>query len=298
MINLRQIEAFRAVMMHKTVTRAAEVLYVSQPAVSRLITDLEGSIGFPLFQRRKGRLVPTPEAEGLYEEVEKSFVGLEKITTAAREIREFRTGSLFICSMPALALAFLPPVLQAYSTDNPGVTVSLQVHSSQRVAEWVATQQCDLGLVGMDLDETGVRQVALGSAPLRLVMPPDHPLAGQQTVHVEDLADVAFVSLGQLQDVRPAVDRVFHEAGVRRRLRIETQLSAVACEFVLAGSGVALVDPVTASGYAARGLTSRPFSPAIPFHYSALVPDFRPPSRVTRAFLALLSERLEAALDF
>lgn len=296
MINLRQIEVFRAVMVHKTVTRAAEVLYISQPAASRMIADLEHRVGFELFVRTKGRLVPTPEALGLYEDVEKSFVGLEKITKAAGDIREFRTGRLFISCMPALAFSFVPQVLKEFSGAQPGVTISLQVHSSQRVSEWVATQQCDLGFVGMDLKDPGVREVPLASAPLRLIMPPDHRLARLDSVDVKELDGEPFISLGQQQEVRPEVDRVFHAANVQRYVRIETQLSAVACEFVRAGAGVSLVDPVTALRYEAMGLCSRVFTPAIYFTYRGLLPDFRPPSRTTSAFLELLQKRLSHAL--
>ncbi|MCP4433148.1 MAG: LysR family transcriptional regulator, partial [Gammaproteobacteria bacterium] len=75
-MNLRQLEAFRAVMITRSITRASELLFVSQPAVTRLINDLESSVAFPLFQRIKKRLHPTPEAHAFYEEVERSFAGL------------------------------------------------------------------------------------------------------------------------------------------------------------------------------------------------------------------------------
>ena len=89
-INLRQLEAFRAVMQTRSITRASELLFVSQPAVTRLIKDLEASVGFSLFQRLKKRLYPTPEAFSFLEEVELSFSGLDKINIAAREIRDRR----------------------------------------------------------------------------------------------------------------------------------------------------------------------------------------------------------------
>ncbi|MFC3286115.1 LysR substrate-binding domain-containing protein [Litchfieldella rifensis] len=296
MVNLRQIEAFRAVMIHKTVTRAAQTLHVSQPAVSRLISDLEYFVGFELFKRHKGRLIPTPEAQALYEDVERAFVGLDKITETAREIREFRTGRLLLSCMPALALTILPRLVNEFSVRHPGITISLQAHSSQRVLEWVATQQCDAGLIGMHLDDPAVTIMPLASGALRLVMLPTHPLAAKTEVNIRDLENESFVSLGQLQDVRPIIDQTFREAGVKRRMRIETQLSSVACELVIAGAGVSLIDPVTASYYAQRGLVSRPCTPEIPFHYSAVLPAFRPPSRLVLDFLEEVGNYLERML--
>lgn len=297
MVNLRQIEAFRAVMVHKTVTRAAQTLHVSQPAVSRLIADLEYHVGFSLFKRDKGRLVPTPEAQALYEDVERAFVGLDKITETAKEIREFRTGRLFISCMPALALSVLPSMVHDFSARHPGITISLQAHSSQRVLEWVGTQQCDLGFIGMHIEDPAVTILPLATGYLRLMMQPTHPLAKKRVIHIQDLKDQAFVSLGQLQDVRPLIDQAFHAAGVKRRMRIETQLSSVACELVKAGAGVSLIDPVTASFYSKQGLVSKPFLPAIDFHYSAVLPAYRPPARLAMEFLENAKIQLQRLIE-
>ena len=297
MVNLRQIEAFRAVMVHKTGTRAAQTLHVSQPAVSRLIADLEYHVGFSLFKRDKGRLVPTPEAQALYEDVERAFVGLDKITETAKEIREFRTGRLLVSCMPALALSALPGMVHDFSARHPGITISLQSHSSQRVLEWVGTQQCDLGFIGMRLEDPAVTILPLATGYLRLMMQPSHPLARKQVVDIQDLEDQPFVSLGQLQDVRPIIDQAFHAAGVKRRRRIETQLSSVACELVKAGAGVSLIDPVTASFYSKQGLVSKPFLPAIDFHYSAVLPAYRPPARLAMEFLEDAQSQLQQLID-
>ena len=102
-MNLRQIEAFRAVIVAGTVTRAGEMLRVSQPAVSRLIADLERSIGFALFERRRGRLLPTTEARYFHREIEKAYVGLDHLTKAAEAIRNLQGGQLRVAAMPAFA---------------------------------------------------------------------------------------------------------------------------------------------------------------------------------------------------
>src|SRR5690606_32731373 len=91
-ITLRHLESFRAIIVCKTVTNAAEMLHVSQPVVTRLIADLEERIGIQLFERRKGRLHPTPEAMLLYEDVHRSLSSIERITNAASEIRSLQRG--------------------------------------------------------------------------------------------------------------------------------------------------------------------------------------------------------------
>lgn len=297
MINIRQVEAFRAVMKEETVTRAAQILHISQPAVSRLIKDLEYYIGFSLFEREKGRLLPTPEARALLEEVEKAFLGMEKVIDAAKDIREFRTGRLFVSCMPLLALTFLPRWVTNFSNQHPNITISLQTHSSQRVLEWVVTQQCDIGFIGMELADPAAKIIPLASGPLRLVLPTNHPLAKNKKIHIKDLDNEPFVSFGQSKDVHDLVNRAFHDAGVNRRIRLETQLSSVACELVRSGAGVSLIDPLTAHFYSEQGLVSLPFYPKIHFHYSAVLPTYRPASRLTLEFLEFIKQSLNQLMS-
>lgn len=200
MINIRQIEAFRAVIQHGTVTSAATALHVSQPAVSRLVKDLEYYLGFLLFQRKKGRLVPTPEALALVDEIDKAFLGIEKVIDAAKDIREFRTGRLFVSSLPSLALTFLPVWVTDFSNQYPEISISLQTHSSQRVLEWVTTQQCDIGFIGMDLEDPTVDIIPITNNPLQLVMPVEHDLAHKDIIYPNDLDNMPFVSFGQSRE--------------------------------------------------------------------------------------------------
>ena len=291
-LNLRQLEAFRAVMIGKTITRAADALFISQPAVSRLIADLEHSVGFTLFERRRGRLLPTPEGLALYEEVERSFTGIEQIARTAREIREFRTGSLLIAALPALSLGYLPGLIQRFSRDHPDISISLQIRSSQKVAEWMIAQQGDLGLTAIEGDNPAFAVEPLLNTRMVCVLPADHPLRTHPSIRPGDLAGEDFISLGS--EHRLPIDRVFAEAGVKRRLRIETQLSAAACLFALEGAGVSIVDPVSAAAFSARGVVVRPFEPVIPFDFQVLYPAYRPRSRLTEQFVALLRADLQA----
>ena len=289
-MNLRQLEAFRAVMIGKTITSAAAMLYISQPAVSRLIADLERKVGFALFERHKGRLHPTPEGLALYEEVERSFIGVKKIARTAHQIREFQIGSLVIAGLPALSLGYLPRIIHRFAEQHPGITISLQIRSSQWVAEWITFGQCDLGLVASEVDNRAVVVEPLLRTQMVCVVPADHRLRNAEIIRPQDLAGEVFISLGF--EHRHPIDAVFSEARVTRKQQIETQLTAAACDFVLEGAGVSIVDPVTASSYRSRGVVIKPFEPAIPFEFRLLFPAYRPRSRLTEAFVAMLKADL------
>lgn len=286
-LNHRQLEAFRAIMQTGMVTRAADLLNVTQPAISRLLADLEHAVGFPLFERAKGRLFPTVEAKLLITEVERSFSGLDKISRFAQGIRQFEHGSLTIAAMPAMGLGFLPRVITRFAEAHPKVRFRLATQSSPEVLESVATQQYDLGFATVHAEHAAVRIEPWRVSQLVCVLRPDHPLAHADVIRAPDLRGERFVSLGPESGIRQRINLAFEDAGVPINLVIESQLSATVCAFVRAGAGVALVDPISASEFLSQGLIARRFELAIPYTYSLLLPVHRSRSRLVDPFLEL-----------
>jgi len=291
-LNHRQLEAFRVLIQTGTVTATARILRISQPAVSRLIGDLESVLGLTLFTRTKGRLSPTQEARALGREVELSFVGLETIRQTAKDLREYRTGNLKLATMPALALSYLPRLAHRFLENHAGVTLDLQVLPSQTVAHWVATQRVDVGFAAQWRTDAAISSEILASAALMAVLPPDFPLPADGVVRPETLAGEPFVSLELGLQTRFLIDQIFFAAKIARRQMVETALSHVACDLVAAGAGVSLVDPLTALSFHDKGVRVVPFSPAIPFAYHVLYPDQAPPSLLARRFVAYLKTEI------
>ncbi|APE31138.1 LysR family transcriptional regulator [Halomonas aestuarii] len=293
-LTYRQIEAFRAVMISGTTSGAADILCVSQPAISRLLADFEDTVGVTMFERRRRRLHPTPEARFFFEEVERAFVSLEHLSRAAEELREFHLGALRIASMPAASVEFLPALADRFGQAHPGVSVTLQVRSTQQVVDLVASQQFDLGVIsGIALDDPAVEERTLADSRLVCALPPGHPLSEHEVVRPGDLEGEVFVSLGSEQSIRHTIDGVFNNAGVKRQLLIDTQLHYAACAFVLAGSGVSLVDPLTAWHYRRLGLVVKRFEPRVAYRYSVIFPRQRGQSGLTRSFLKSLDKALD-----
>src|SRR5471032_1331068 len=107
-MNLKHIEAFRAVMLAGSMTAAAKELFTSQPNISRLITQLERETGLLLFQRSGVRLIPTSEGNAFFREVERAYVGLQGLTNAAAQIKNLGTGRLRIAAMPSAGMTLVP----------------------------------------------------------------------------------------------------------------------------------------------------------------------------------------------
>jgi DNA-binding transcriptional LysR family regulator len=288
----RQLEAFRAVILRQSITRAAEMLHVTQPAVTRLILDLETEIGFSLFTREKGRLFPTSDALLLYQEVERSFVGVERIAHAAQQIRSLTRGSLNIAAAPALALNLLPEWITDFTRAHEGVTVSLLVHGTKMVGELVAGEQCDIGFVTYTTWQPGVRLETLFSADMKCILPNGHRLSRKRVISPEDLAGEKFISFPREYDTRRIVDDIFAERKIERVMSAECQLSAAIATFVARGAGVSVIDPVS-TDYMTGGVSVHDFAPAIPFEYGVVTSDRQPPSRLTYAFVEFVRERVK-----
>jgi DNA-binding transcriptional LysR family regulator len=279
------------------VTAAADILNTTQPSVSRMIADLESVTGFGLFERRGQQLVPTSEALALYEEVERSFVGLAEISRVIEDIRDFRQGSLLIAGMPALALKFLPEVIATFITAQPGITVSLRARSSQAVLRHLSSQQFDLGFAALDTDHPAVRRRPICTAPMQAVLPVGHPLGGKDRLEPADFHEQPFVALGAEIATRSETDTFLAIGNARPRIVAEAQLSASICELVANGAGVSIVEPVTAANFAAAGrVIARPLHPEQPFRYDLLLPALREPSRVAARFLELVEARFATLL--
>jgi len=288
-LNLKQIEAFRAVMVTGTMVRAAEALYVSQPAVSRLIADLERDLGYLLFNRTRGRLQPTEEGNALYAEVQRSFVGLSQVETAARALGRDSSGVLRIVAMPSLTGEPLTRALAEYARDNPDVSFEVEVRPRRQVVECIVAQQYDIGVTTLpvDMPSIDVRQLSEGNSVC--VVHANHRLASKEVIHARDLEGETFVSFSTDTLFRIRVDRIFDEFGVTRRMRFETRTAEVACNLVAEGAGIAIVGTWDVPASNRPELVMRAFEPALPLRIGALVPAHRPSSRRVEMFIDALA---------
>lgn len=284
-MNLRQLEAFQAVIDSGTVTGAAAILNVSQPAVSKLIALLARDCGFDLFHRRGNRLVPTAEAMTLYSEVDRMFVSVDHIARHAGRIRDMRSGQLSIAAFPAIATRVLPRIITRFLAAHPDVHVSLSSRSGRLLVDWVAAQQVDLGVGLMSVDHPAVEYVPVGEFDGVCVIHPGHRLAAKQALRARDLEGERFISLGAEDRSRYLVDEIFERERVGRIVVAQAHQSEAACAFAAAGAGVTIVEPFSAAGFSESEIAVRPFRPRVRFKMWLLFPRHRPRSRLTEAFV-------------
>lgn len=289
-VNLRHIEIFHAVMTAGNLTEAARLLHTSQPTVSRELARFEKVIGLTLFERSRGRLHPTVQGLRLFEEVQRSWYGLDRIVSAAESLREFRQGELSIVCLPVFSQSFLPLLLQPFLARYPEVSLNVVPQESPLLEEWLSAQRHDLGLTETLSTPAGTERTPLLTLNEVCVLPAGHPLAQREVLTPQDFQGENYISLSRADSYRQLLDALFSEHQVKRRMVVETHSAASVCAMVRAGVGVSVVNPLTALDYASSGVVVRPFSIAVPFTVSLIRPLHRPASALVDAFSAHLQQ--------
>ena len=295
-MNLKHVEAFRAVMVAGSMTAAAEDLHTSQPNISRLISQLERDIDLVLFKRVGIRLIPTSEGNAFFREVERAFVGLQGLQSAAAQIRNLGTGRVRIAAVPSVGLTLVPHAIQRFQARHPGVTVSLHVNTSGTVNHWTASQFCDVGIAVYSSEASTCEVETLSVDAAMAVLPRGHRLAAKRVLTAEDFEGEAFVSLCNGDGTRTLMDEVFERAGVSRILATEGQYSAICCEMVRVGMGITLAHPIVARDFAGPDIVIRRFLPETLFPMYWLYPPRQPRGRLTLAFAEQVKEILAEAM--
>lgn len=289
-MNLRQCEVFRAIMETGTVTAAATRLHVTQPAVSKMLAQLEHDLGFPVFLRQNRRLIPTQDAQALYQEVRRAFIGLDYLTRFAGDLRDLRQGHLVVAASHATATFYLPGAVAAFLHRHPDLSVSLHSMDSPAIAQAVATGRVDLGVAQFEVPGPELRRERLCSVPAVCVMPPEHPLTRVRVVRATDLHGQDFIALATVNRLRMRLTAILEEAGAVPRIRVDTPLASAACRLVMAGVGICVLDQLSAEANLHQGIVLRPFRPEIVEDTVLLTLERAAPSSVAVAFTALLRE--------
>ncbi|TQQ87506.1 LysR family transcriptional regulator [Cronobacter sakazakii] len=296
-VTLRHIEIFHAVMTAGNLTEAAALLRTSQPTVSRELARFEKLIGLSLFTRSRGRLHPTVQGLRLFEEVQRSWYGLDRIISAAESLRQFRQGELSIACLPVFSQSLLPLMLKPFLDSYPDVSLNIVPQESPLLEEWLSAQRHDLGITENTATPAGTERLTLLTLNEVCVLPAGHTLADKPQLTPQDFAGENYISLSRTDSYRQLLDSLFQEHNVQRRMVLETHSAASVCAMVRAGVGVSIVNPLTALDYAATGIVVRRFSVAVPFTVSLIRPLHRPASALVEAFSQHLQQQMRGLSD-
>lgn len=238
----RQLEVFVAVMRAGTITAAARMLNISQPALSQVLLHAEDELGFPLFTRDKGRLHPTPEALELLPDAERLFGGLEGLRRKTADLRQGRAGLVRIAASPPPAMSFLPGVLAAYRAAHPEVLLRSHVAPIAAIVTMLRAGDVALALALDDDLPPDIAVERLGATGFSCLLPLGHPLADRERLALADLQDQPLISYRNATRPHHELSQAARAQGLRFEPLLEIDLSITAVGFVQAGLGIAVVD--------------------------------------------------------
>jgi DNA-binding transcriptional LysR family regulator len=299
-ITQRHIEVFRAVMSSGGVTAAAQALHSSQPTISRDLARIEQLLGYALFTRHRGRLIPSARAQTLFDEIQRAYVGLDHLQRFAERLKTSTTGPINVTCQPAYSASLLPGACARLSLDLPDAQVLITPQESPWLEESLSAQRFDIGVTESARPVAGAALSPLFKADEVCVLPVRHPLATKPLLTPHDFAGEAFVSLSGGDPYRRQIDAIFSECGVERQLRIETHSADAVCAMVAKGLGLAIVNPLTALMQLPRklsldhGLVVRPFSVSIPYEISLVRPLYRAANTQADALAGVIQAEAQA----
>lgn len=293
-MNLRHIEIFHAVYVNGSVSAAARALNVSQPSVSKMLRHAESLLGFQLFQRTSGGLVPTEDAHALFEEVREIQDRVHALREAGRNLRRGTGGTLRISALPSLALDAIPTAVARFLATHQNVKFDLQTVHHDDLLRKLHERETDIAIAYQVPPATPIAQQWIGEGELVVLYREQDMPDAPTSIELRQLKGQRFISLA----ASGPTGRLFTDELQRLDLDLDEVVSArtfyIAAALVRQGVGMTVVDSFTAQACLAPGLAMRPLKPRVTFDIHAMYLLNRPLGALASEFLKVLKRILDA----
>ena len=294
-MELRDLRYFVAVAQHRNVSRAAESLHVSQPALSEQIRKLEEELGAPLFERTSRGVVLTDAGEAFLPHARAVLAEADIAADSVRMVAHGIAGTLTVGFIDSAALGILPPLIRRFTSRYPQVKLNLRELGTRAQLEELEAGTIDVGIVRGPIWNAGLTGRAIAMESLVVALPSNHEVAREDEVRMADLRDEEFITYpadrgaGLFEETM----RLCHEAGFEPHIVQEANEITTICALAGAGLGIAIV-PASVSAIAASGVVYRPIDPRVELERWAVWRDGALPGAL-EAFVTSLPTVIPAA---
>lgn len=297
---VKPLRAFCQTARLGSISRAAETLFLSQPAVTLQLQALERDLGVRLFERSGRRLIPTAEGEALYELARPLVEQLDALPAAFHDrVRGLDAGELRVAAGSSTILHLLPPIVDAYRQARPEVRMSLHSVTGAGGLDLLRADEVDLAVGSMldvpaDLDYAPVYRFD----PM-LITPPEHPLAAKKSLGLEDLSPYGLILPPRRLTTYRLVDMVFHQHQVPYTVALEVGGWEVIKQYVAMGMGISIVTSICLTEADRERLAARSLAEWFPQRsYGVVVRKGKYLSPQARAFVELIKPDLFTRRDY
>lgn len=294
-MNLRHIEIFHSVYVNGSVSGAARALNISQPSVSKTLRHAESMLGFPLFERTSGRLVPTEDAHILFSEVSEIQDRVYALREAGRNLKRGTGGILRISALPSLALDALPVAVASFLRTHQNVKFDLQTVHHDDLLRKLYERETDIAIAYEVPPAAPIGHRWLGEGELVVLYREQDMPDAPPRLELDCLRGKRFISLA----ASGPIGHLFTQEQQRLDLELDEIVSArtfyIATALVRQGVGMTVVDNFTAQASLSPGLSMRPLKPQLTFDVHAMFLLNRPPTALATEFLKTLARVIDAA---
>jgi DNA-binding transcriptional LysR family regulator len=289
LLKFREIEYFRALMLNKTVSAAAEMLHVSQPNVSQLIKQVESRLNCQLFERSKGRLIATPEAIAIYDEIHSLYDHLLIVNESIDDIVAGNLGVFGIGSSPSLGRSVIPKIISKLQVETPNLKTMVDILSVSQIADYLNYHTGSCAITIFPIDQPSITSTFCGTGKLVCILPLNHPLSKKTVITPKDLENENLISFHESSPH----GNVFREfmAGINFKTpNTMVRFAETACALVEEGLGIALIDEFTVYGNSYSKLVVIPTIIPPPFKVYIHRSSSKATSVIYRRFSDLLTD--------
>lgn len=283
-------------MTEGSIAKASEKMHLSQSAISRLISSLEGELRLDLFLRSGRRLIPTTQAIAFDREARRILDNLDEIRRIADDIRGAQTQRLRVLAMPRVAPTLVSPTVKHFLSHNPDVHLSIDVRTRRDAEQWLLGREYDLGIGPLPINHPDINSEVLLKVRAEAILPLDHPLAEKSVLSAEDLKDENMITLLPNLLLRTQMEDFFNSAGIEKTFVCEVASSQLACCLVADNVGITIADPLT-SKIVETNIVTRPIVPERWMSFGILYPKGIELSKAAMDFIALLKSDIEKMKD-
>ncbi|UTW53981.1 LysR family transcriptional regulator [Kordiimonas sp. SCSIO 12610] len=295
-MRLRHIEVFHAVYSSNSISNAARLLNVSQPSVSKVLRHAEDQLGYLLFNRVKGKLIPTNEGRKLYEEVSKLYVNLDSLRRLSQNLAQLDKGTVRIAITPALGLTLVPTVVAEFIQEHPKIKFEIETLHHGEIITSLLERKIDIGIAFDPSSHPDIEEQVIGEGEFVCLAPINEVLPDKSRISLRDLSGKNFISLNGKGPLGRLLTAQVENSGVELNIIANVETYHVAKKMVGLNAGYTVVDEITARSDSTDQVHIRKMDPPINFHVTALFLEDEPLSLICREFLSKLEESLSLFL--
>jgi len=291
-MRLRQIEVFHAIYTCGSITAAAKLLNVSQPSVSKVLAHAEQQLGFALFDRQKGKVIPTQEAERLISHVNDAYDNINELRRISQNLRASDTGRIRIAVIPAFGIDLLPAAVASYLKIHPETTFEIETLHLRQVIRAIKEHRVDIGLVFDPPAMPGIKVETLGTGKFTVLTHESVLSKADQSLSLEALDGLPLINLSKRSPLGMLLGNHIETSKIKFNsvARVETYQMAKA--LVAHGAGVAIVDEITARSMGHNNVVARALEPELRFKIAMLSNESEPLTIVAQKFVEHLASAI------